>query len=143
MRPIRLLPILGMAVLAVTVMLVREVRAASPQGIAKIVAAIKAGKMADAKAATQGVRQDVMMSRPDVEVQQGRSGRRHRKRSRPGTPRGIPAADLIDSANEDIGATTAAMYCPDGRRLPGQKLLVTALPDLCASDWSRRFPGRI
>ena len=100
-----------MAVLAVTVMLVREVRAASPQGIAKIVAAIKAGKMADAKAAAKEYAKD----NDDVEDlmsgygKKGLLGGGIGKKIETWDTKGIPAADLIDSANEDIGATAAAI----------------------------------
>jgi hypothetical protein len=112
MKPIRsLIALVGAAAIAATALLVHELRAADPQGIAKIVAAIKAGKMADAKAAAK----EYAKNNDDVEDlmsgfgKKGLLGGGIGKKIETWDTKGIPAAELIAPDNVELGVTAAAI----------------------------------
>ncbi|HEX3314095.1 MAG TPA: hypothetical protein VHR72_04345 [Gemmataceae bacterium] len=126
MRPIRsFAAFLGLAALAVTALVVHEVRAADKDQIHKIADSIKAGKMdaakADAKAyAGKNKEVDDLM---DGFGKKGLIAEGIGKKLTEWEKKGIGAADLINPNYQDIGAMAAAisLVCDSVDAPKGQK----------------------
>jgi hypothetical protein len=113
MRPPRLLlPILAIVTLAVTALVVRDLRAADKAGIQKIVDLIKAGKNDDAKAAAKAY------AAKSDDLEDLMAGFSRKNGLIPGgievtlrdfEKRGVAAGDLMNPNFQDLGATTSAI----------------------------------